>query len=233
MIPIELYDEPDSFDAAVRRPGQRAIAELLGLPSPPRRGRRRADIPGRANLKAEHLTSYWTACIPELREAYHHICAYLAIYIYPGTGTPTVDHACSKNACVKEARAATSDTAAISALYPVYEWTNYRLSSSTMNSRKGDASDVLDPASIEDGWFIIEFAEMRVAPGEGLTPSQRQQVEATIKRLSLNDSECRRARASDFNAYLNNEVSFTFLDRRSPFVAREARRQGLLRAEEE
>ena len=232
MIRVEIQPEPDGFDAAVRQPGLRALRELLGIPSEEvRRGRPRTNIPGHTQITAKNLENadYWTECIPDLHRAYGGLCAYLALFFPGGTGPSPVYHSLSKNVWIQQAQQAKTGAAALEALQPIYAWSNYRLSSLLMNARKGDSDDVLAPACIEDHWFILRFTDLSVQPGEGLTDKERQAVENTITRLSLNDSECCRARAARFDAYIQEDISLRYLAQRSPFVAREARRQGLLR----
>lgn len=54
--------------------------------------------------------------------------------------------------------------------------------------------------------------------------------QATIDRLKLNDDECCGARDEYVSAYRSHDVSWSYLSRRAPFVARELRRQDLLHA---
>lgn len=120
---------------------------------------------------------------------------------------------------------------ASTSLEQTYEWHNYRLACSLMNSRKSRASDVLDPFQIEDGWFHLELSALQVVPNPTLTSDRRQQVQQTINRLGLNDHECTAARAEYHDAYIQGEINLSFLSRRSPFVAFELKRQGMLRPE--
>jgi hypothetical protein len=53
-------------------------------------------------------------------------------------------------------------------------------------------------------------------------------AQATIERLKLHDPETNTMRATHFEYYLRGDVSAGFLERSSPFVWYEARRQGLL-----
>lgn len=68
MIRVELADEPLDFDAKVRQPGLRAIAELAGEPGlPKRKGRpRKAIANSREQIPADKFPSYWTEALPEL-----------------------------------------------------------------------------------------------------------------------------------------------------------------------
>jgi len=235
VIRVAPQPEPAGFDVEVRQPGRRAIAELLGVSGlPRRRGRPRAAV-GQVGLKVGHLNPYWWACLDDLNRLYGGICAYLCLYIPRGTGSPTVDHYRGKNRCVKAARIAPNIEAAREALAPVCEWSNYRLAAQLMNTRKDEFTDVLDPFEVEDGWCVLVFPSLEIQPAPGLPAPLRARIQATIHRLKLNDAECCGARAGYVDAYLSaaDPIPFSFVARRSPFVAREMRRQGLLRVEEE
>ena len=66
----------------------------------------------------------------------------------------------------------------------VYEWDNYRLACSLMNSRKNDAIFVLDPFQVKPGWFELEFVGFQVKPAATLSSLIRGRVEKTITRLT-------------------------------------------------
>jgi hypothetical protein len=112
----------------------------------------------------------------------------------------------------------------------VYEWSNYRLACSLLNSRKNDFEDVLDPFDIQDGWFQLELVGFQVVPNKDLEEATRTSVQNTIDRLQLDDF--RQARARDAEYYWAGEVSLKVLTEESPFVARELRRQGRLRSDD-
>jgi hypothetical protein len=160
------------------------------------------------------LPDYWTRCAEQLWQAYRGICAYLCVLIPRGTGARTVEHLAPKS----KHRDLT------------YEWSNYRLVSALMNSRKRDFEDVLDPVAIENEWFVLELSFLQVLPKPELDKEIKGRVQATIDRLKLNDQECRQARALYYDAYLNDGIKFEYLERWSPFVALEMRRQGIVPA---
>ncbi len=155
---------------------------------------------------------YWRDASEDLYHAYHGICAYLAIYIERVTGGVTVDHFKPK------------------AAYPelAYEWSNYRLASQRVNSRKREFEDVLDPFEIENEWFYLNFLSGEVFANPGLSEGIRQKIDQTIDRLKLNDAELCRLRCRHFWEYKNHEYTSEFLKKRSPFVWAEAHRQALL-----
>lgn len=211
MIRVEQAPEPADFDSKVRQPGLRAIAEMTGTPDlPKRRGRPREVIAASPDeIPADKFPSLWTEALPELLEGYGRVCAYMSFYIERVTGAPSVDHMLPKSLDWSE----------------IYEWRNYRLACSLMNSRKNAYRDVLDPLEIEDGWFRMELVGYQVIPDPELPADTREKVQATIERLKLNDYECLKLReeyAEDFN--LGN-ISQNYLRRRAPFLAREIERQ--------
>lgn len=173
---------------------------------------RKVRQPGRRALAEGRKTTYWRECIEQLFQAYGGVCAYLAIRIPRGTGAPTVDHFAPR----------------IRRRELTYEWSNFRLVCSLMNSRKHVFEDVLDPFEIEDGWFTLEPSSLEVLPNPKLDPSLGQAVQQTIDRLKLNDPECLAARAEHYDDYLQGDISFDRLRRWSPFVAKELIRQGLV-----
>lgn len=204
MIRVVPAPEPDDFDENVRRPGLRAFERLADR----KYGGNREAVPG------SEFPDHWRKCLDDLLESYARICSYLCLYITRGTGARSVDHMVAKSAAWEQA----------------YEWTNYRLACSLMNSRKGAATTVLDPFDVEDGWFVLELVEFQVMPGNGLDGAVVEDVQGTIDRLCLNDDECRGAREEYADAYWSRDVSFDYLGRHAPFLAMELRRQNRLRA---
>ena len=203
MMRVTLAPEPDTFDERVRQPGLRALDRLA----------RRYSVP-KSEIPSSKYPDYWRRSLDDLLAAYNRICSYLCLYIPRGTGAPSVDHMVPKSAAWDRA----------------YEWDNYRLACSSMNSRKRDAATVLDPFEVEDGWFVLELVEFQVLPADGLAEPTTAAVEETIERLRLNDGECCRAREEFAEDYWSEHVAFDYVMRHAPFVANELRRQNRLRA---
>ncbi len=201
VIPVAQQPEPQEFDAAVRKPGLAALARLGW------------QAPGDAVPPSDQWKAVWRACLPQLHLAYGGICAYACTYVERVTGAGSVDHFVAKSAGPKDA----------------YEWTNYRLACAKMNSRKRDFSDVLDPFTLADGTFTLNLLDMAIAPSAALPPADLSAAADTIRRLSLDDAECRDMRASLWDEYIQGHVDADFLRRKSPFVFGEARRQGRLK----
>lgn len=215
MIRVQLAAEPPTFDASVRQRGLDAIRERVGeAPLKKRPGPKLDKVASsRDAIPADKFPPFWRDALEDMLVAYKRLCAYTCLYIERVTGGATVDHMLPKSTHWDQ----------------VYEWRNYRLACGLMNGRKNDARDVLDPFEIEDGWFALELDDCQVISGPGLDDATKARVEATIARLRLNDLDCLRARQEYVFAYLEGEIPLRYLERRSPFIARELRRQGRLR----
>lgn len=210
MIRVVLAEEPADFDAKVRKPGLRAIAEMVGEPNLSKRRGRKRDLVANSRdaIPADKFPAYWTEALPELLEAYGRVCAYMSFYIERVTGAASVDHMLPKSL----------------EWQVVYEWHNYRLACSLMNSRKNNYRNVLDPFEVEDGWFRIELVGYQVIPAPQLPANIEAQVQATIDRLQLNDYECRKLREDYVNYFNQGDISLNHLRQRAPFLAREIER---------
>lgn len=210
MIRVEQAPEPVNFNEKVRTPGLRAIAEMTGAPAlPKRRGRPREVIASSPDeIPADKFPSLWTEALPELLEAYGRVCAYMSFYIERVTGAASVDHMLPKSVNWQE----------------IYEWRNYRLACSLMNSRKNAYRDVLDPFEIDNSWFRMELIGYQVIPDPDLPADIREKVETTIERLKLNDYECLKLREEYAREFYLGDISQDRLRRRAPFLAREIER---------
>lgn len=199
MIHVQEQPEPVAFDATVRARGQRHLNELgLALDRP---------LPAGTTL-----SPHWRNCLDDLHRAYNGVCAYLCVFIERCTGGNSVDHFIAKSALAGQA----------------YEWRNFRLACSTMNSRKNDFADVLDPFVLDHDLFRLELSTGHIYPNPELAPQARVVVEQTIARLGLDDAGCREMRARWYSEYLAEPLTADYLRRKSPFVWREALRQSLL-----
>jgi hypothetical protein len=174
-------------------------------------------IERRANPTAKEwkARAYWTRVLEELHNVYQGICAYSCHWIPYDTGHDTVEHFKPKQVFPREA----------------YEWSNYRLVCGTLNGRKGTDQGILDPFCVQDGWFVLDFPSLLVKPNRTLPNAETQSVLHTIGRLGLNDEgTCLKARLRYVKCYCLREVSFRYLENEAPFIAREIRRQGLVRS---
>ena len=199
MIHVEAQPEPASFDEKVRQKGLAWLRrKKIALDQP---------LPPKTTLEP-----YWRHCLGEMHLGYNGCCAYLAVFFERVTGGGSVDHFIAKSQ--------RTDLA--------YEWSNYRLACSRMNSRKRDYDDVLDPFDVETGWFHLEPITGRIYPDQELSAEARSAVQATIDRLGLDDGGNREMRARHYQEYRQGFYTADFLQKRSPFVWSESNRQGLL-----
>lgn len=159
---------------------------------------------------------YWKRIERELYDAYSGICAYSCLWISRVTGGRTVEHFRPKGKYPQEA----------------YKWDNYRLVCSNLNGRKSNFEDILDPFTLQEGWFVIDFPSLMIFPGDHLTPSEAKKVHQTVKRLKLNeDEDCIGEREKWVKDYVIGEISFSHLKKKAPFLALELKRQGLEKRE--
>lgn len=217
MIPVLAAAEPADFDARVRQPGLSAIGERVGEPARVRRTGPRLErrASSRGELTSADFPPYWRNATDSLLAAYNRVCAYACLYIERLTGASSVDHWAPKSLRWDQ----------------VYEWTNYRLACSLMNSRKGDFGDVLDPFQIESEVFALDLVTLRAVPGPKAGDRHAKVLE-TIERLGLDGSEYADALSEYYMAYKSHDISFGHLARRAPFLAYELRRQGQLNPED-
>jgi len=211
VIGVRLAAEPATFEGAVRAPGLRAIAEMVGETPPRQAGRRHKKIADRRqDIPPDKFPPYWTESLDDLMSLYNRVCAYSCFRIHPVTGSRSVDHFAAKSRRWDR----------------VYEWNNYRLACSLLNARKNEFDDVLDPIQVDDGWFQLELVGFQIVPNPQLHTITREVIQKTTDRLGLD--EFREARAEDAERYWGREISLFILTEESPFVAKELRRQGRL-----
>lgn len=216
MIRVTPAQEPPEFDTLVRERGRNAIAELVGEPpSHPRKGRRRRKVAERREeIPGQAFPPYWCDVLPHMRRSYHELCAYLAMRLYPATGAGTIDHFVPKSESWEK----------------VYEWSNYRLSCALVNGWKGSRSLPFDPFSLPDNLCALEFVTFQVTTGSAAGGGVEAVVDEMINStLRLNELPCRRLRQAYFDDYVSGNLSLAILERDAPFIARELRRQGMLR----
>lgn len=199
MIPVAEQSEPADFDMNVRTRGLAHLNKLgVSLDQP---------LPRKTEIEP-----YWRACLTDLHLAYSGICAYLGVHFERVMGGGSVDHFIAKSADAGLA----------------YEWRNYRLACLTMNSRKREYSDVLDPFYLAPDLFRLQLSTGHIYPNPHLAAAPMRLVEQTIERLGLDDTQCRDMRASWYQDYLEYGLPADYLKKKSPFVWYEANRQGLL-----
>jgi len=194
VIPVALKPEPAEFRTKVAKKGAAWLSK--SQPAPP--------------VKSSFWKNreYWQGeGLDLLADAYEDVCAYSARYIDPTTGARTVDHALPKS------------------LYPyeAYSWSNLRLACLTMNRRKDNHEDVIDPCTLDRGIFTLNFITFEISIRGDCPVPLVAKANATMKRLQLNDGKMCRARANDYRDYTRDQLQV-----KSPFVYHCAMEQGLL-----
>lgn len=147
---------------------------------------------------------YWRKALGDLFVAYKGICAYCASWTRRGDSS--VDHFEPKS--VQPGLA--------------YEWKNFRLSRRRLNGLKGSYRDVLDPFSLADGWFKLDFRTFLLVPNPQLSATDRSRVTKTIERLQLNDDDYYvNERLGAVREYCLGKAAMTQLATSYPFIAAE------------
>jgi len=153
--------------------------------------------------------SYWTRAKGELRAAYDGICAYTCRYLVDGG---SIDHFVPK----------------VTAADLAYEWSNFRYCRQNVNVRKGAKQGVLDPFTIEDGWFVLDIPSGLISPNPDLPAPDRQKIELTIAILGLNIiDEYVQERSDVALDFARGRIDFSSLAEQFPYVASEIERQGV------
>ena len=191
--------EPADFDVKVRQPG----ATFLSVNHHP-------------TGNAWRENDYWRKAISDLLAAYRSICSYSGSWTRASVGgvsTPedsSVDHFIPKS---------TAPTMA-------YEWANFRLSRARLNNYKDNHNDVLDPFSLPNGWFTLDFTSFLILPNRALANCNKAKVQKTIDRLKLNtDDDYVQERLTVVQEYCLGNYNVAKLDDFWPFIAREMRAQ--------
>ena len=215
MVPVALAAEPNTFDSAVRQPGLSAIDELVGRPPRLNRPgpRRRKVANTEAQIPPGKFPPFWRDALDDMMESYERRCAYLAMFIEE-TGGPTVDHVVPKSL----------------AWDLVYEWSNYRLCTGIVNSKKGELLQLVDPVEAKLGWFELDLTSARVIRGVSAPQAQHQRIDATLPLLNIRDCCAQRTRyVEEYRRGPGSKgIDLAYLEHRAPFIAAELRRQGQL-----
>jgi hypothetical protein len=161
------------------------------------------------NNKEWNKNSYWSRAKSELRAAYAGICAYTCRYLVAGG---SLDHFIPR----------------LKAPMLAYEWSNFRYCRQNVNSRKGSKEGVLDPFSIEDGWFVLDISSGLISANPELKSADRQKIKVSIDILGLNNvDEYVQERTDAALDFARGRVDFSSLTEQFPYVASEIERQGV------
>lgn len=200
MIHVDEKPEPTDFDRKVRQKGLRWM------------NKHHIDLNNSLPEKTQ-LKNYWSDCAEDMYQRYDGCCAYLGLRLNRFQ-TVTIDHFLPKTK------------------YPMlaYEWSNYRLCSSTVNSYKKDKEGLLDPFKTETGWFCLDFVDGSVYANEDLSSARKDDVDNTIKLLKLNNSLLCKERCRLWDTFKEQPDE---LKNNAPFIYAEAVRQNKLNVKSE
>ena len=87
---------------------------------------------------------------------------------------------------------------------------------------------MLDPFTIRNGVFFIEFPTLLIKPSAGLSSDIDARAKNTINRLRLNDETCITGRLAWVREYCAGHIGLEYVRSHAPFIHREMQRQGLL-----
>lgn len=170
----------------------------------------RCRIPGNRWLaehptaKANQFPGHWQRFQLNLAQAFTYRCGWSAMYI--GTDG-AVDHFLSR----ENDRERTS----------VYEWSNYRYISTTVNSSKQALDQaVLDPFEVQHGWFEVRLPAFMLICTELVPATYREKADFTIQRLKLDvGSKFIANRRQWYCNYLCSNLPMTNLREYAPLMA--------------
>ena len=170
--------------------------------------------PGNAWLEnhpdAKRPRDFWSPFKGDLATGFGDLCAFSALYEPVGT----VDHFVSWNEDRSKA----------------YEWDNYRFSSGWINSSKQNvhSSKLLDPLTVEDGWFEIILPSLQLRVTGSIPRELRERAEFTLKRLHLvHGVGVIRQRSEWYRMYRCGELNLTGLRKKAPLIADAVVKAGL------
>jgi hypothetical protein len=193
MIRVSLPPPPAHYLAQVRQPG---LTFLAANPNPT------------SKEWARHR--YWQNIHGDLYAWHKGVCVYCASWT-PHPRHRAVDHTSIDHFVPKSVNRALA-----------YEWSNFRLVRSKLNNRKDNFQDVLDPITLQPGWFRLNFTTFLLEPDATLNANGRLQVAATIQRLQLNrDLAYVNERARVTYRYAAGKMTFVDIQRLYPFIASE------------
>lgn len=204
MLRIKRADEPSDFDKRVRQPGLSWLA---------RRGLASASTPPRGFSWKNGAK--WTAVGRDMMTLYSSVCAYSSTRIQETDGAKSIDHFNAKS----------THPAAMA-----YEWDNYRLALLSMNRRKGNYDDVLDPFKIRRGTYVLNVWTGEVSVNPRLSTQLQQAAQLSLKRLRLDDKAWTARRRKAWERYTRSPTpeGQRILHEDFPFVWDEARRHKLI-----
>ena len=88
---------------------------------------------------------------------------------------------------------------------------------------------VLDPFTLQEGWFILDFPSLMIKPNPTLTLQEKALVRNTLDILQLNEDESFvKLRHKWLMDYCGGSTTYEYFKKHAPFTAYELERQGKL-----
>ena len=95
-----------------------------------------------------------------------------------------------------------------------------------LNNRKSNHNDVIDPFTLPNRWFTLDFRSFLVRPNGALSGSKKRKVQRTLDRLKLNtDNDYVQERINVVREYCLGNYTLDIIEEFWPFIAREMRAQ--------
>lgn len=91
----------------------------------------------------------------------------------------------------------------------------------TINSRKGatPAERILDPYSIQEGWFEILLPSLHLRVSDNVPQQFREQADFVLDKLGLNDEWMIRFRTAWYEMYTSGQLTLEGLWQKAPLIA--------------
>jgi hypothetical protein len=180
-----------------------------------KKGRKWLAVPG--NRAKDRPHDYWSGKDARyrkaLKEGFHHLCGYTAMWAPVGT----TDH------YIPWARVRNTPQA-----HQAYQWTNMRYAVDWFN-RDRKATPVPDPYTVGDDWFELLLPSLELVATENVPAAELPKVQAALYWLAKHENVMS-ARAAYWTEYTthdrsgNPNLSFEALERRAPLIARALRK---------
>jgi hypothetical protein len=152
--------------------------------------------------KTSKYRNFWARYENHLAQAFHQRCGWGAMWIAEGD----VEHFLSKK----------------NRPDLIYEWSNYRYISGSLNGSKGNHDDkVLDPFEVRDGWFEVILPSMQLIVTDQVPTDLRDKACFTVKQLRLRDrTKLMRSRRKWYDQYKQGKLTLAGLEDFAPLVAK-------------
>ena len=193
MIKINLPSPPDNYEAEVKIPGNNFL--------------KHSPNPSTPEWKKHN---YWAKLHNYLYTQHNGICLYCASWTPRQSILNRLDHHTSVDHFQPKTH------------HPelAYEWSNFRLCRERLHQYKADFEDVLDPCSISNDWFYLDFTSFLIKPSSTVADlALKQKISNTVSRLRLNSDDYVNERIQVITEYSKGKLGLNMLNEKFPFIA--------------